>query len=468
MASVVTCIATSAGFCFCSAVASLFNSCCGTDKSSSDAPSATSGRKRSVLLLVFSIAIAFAFQYGVAPYVTSFPYSNYVVDAWTDGCLEYQTQELRDRCAGNNGVYRSAASATLFFVLAGIAVACKRTANREAWPAKYVLFFFLVLATCFIPNTPLFSPIYINIARAGSVIYIFIQQIIFIDVAYNWNESWVGKADAAEAEETGSGKKWLSAILVSCAILFLATIVGIVLLFVYFDGCRTNTAFISVTLILCILATAAQLSGEEGSLLASALVSAYATYLCYTAVSKNPNGSCNPQLGEENILGIVLGVGLTTISLAWTGWSYTAEAKINGSADLSESLVDDPNKHSDDIPNQPKKVTGVVTNQNYGSNTTDEESPAETAAATESTSTTDNANKSVSVTWKLNLVLAVISCFYAMSLTGWGSINSGGNAANPSAGSVGMWMIIASQWLVMALYLWTLVAPRLFPDREFS
>lgn len=136
--------------------------------------------------------------------------------------------------------------------------------------------------------------------------------------------------------------------------------------------------------------------------------------------------------------------------------------------DLSESLVDDPKKHSDDTPNEPKKVTGVVTNLNYGSNTTDEESPAETATATESTSTTDNANKPVSVTWKLNLVLAVISCFYAMSLTGWGSINSGGNAANPSAGSVGMWMIIASQWLVMALYLWTLVAPRLFPDREFS
>lgn len=264
-------------------MASLFTSCCGNDKSSSVAPSATSGRKRSVLLLVFSIAIAFAFQYGVAPYVTSIPFTNYVVDAWTDGCQQYGTQELRDRCAGNNGVYRSAASATLFFVLAAIAVMCKRTANREAWPAKYVLFFFLVLATCFIPNTPLFTPIYLNIARAGSVFYIFIQQIIFIDVAYNWNESWVAKADTAEAEEVGSGKKWLWAILVSCTILFLGTSVGIALLFVYFDGCSTNTAFISVTLILCILVTAAQLSGEEGSLLASAVISAYATYLCYTA-----------------------------------------------------------------------------------------------------------------------------------------------------------------------------------------
>ena len=265
-------------------MASLFSSCCGNDKPSSIAPSATSGRKRSVLLLVFSIAIAFAFQYGVAPYLTSITFpSNYVVDAWTDGCDQYETEELQTRCAGNNGVYRSAASATLFFVLAAIAVICKPSANREAWPAKYVLFCFLVLATCFIPNTPLFSPIYLNLARAGSVIYILIQQIIFIDVAYNWNESWVAKADAAETEEQGTGKKWLGAILFSCAVLFIGSIVGIALLFVYFSGCSTNTAFIAVTLILCLLITGTQLCGEEGSLLASAVMSSYATYLCYTA-----------------------------------------------------------------------------------------------------------------------------------------------------------------------------------------
>lgn len=110
-------------------------------------------------------------------------------------------------------------------------------------------------------------------------------------------------------------------------------------------------------------------------------------------------------------------------------------------------------------------MTGIVTNQDYGTST-DEEAPAP-AEVTQSTSDgSDNGGRQV--TWKLNLVLSVISCFYAMSLTGWGSIQSGGNAANPSAGSVSMWMIIASQWLVMALYLWTLVAPRLFPNRDFS
>jgi len=79
-----------------------------------------------------------------------------------------------------------------------------------------------------------------------------------------------------------------------------------------------------------LIVTAIQLSGEEASLLTSAVIVAYATYLCFTAVSKNPNGECNPKLGDEDVLGIVLGIGFTLLSLAWTGWSFTAESKING------------------------------------------------------------------------------------------------------------------------------------------
>ena len=133
-------------------------------------------------------------------------------------------------------------------------------------------------------------------------------------------------------------------------------------------------------------------------------------------------------------------------------------------SDLNESLVNE-DKQTDDA-GASKKVTGIVTGstQDYGSGT-DEEAPP---AVEEAESSNSDGARQVSVTWKLNLILSVITCFYAMALTGWGSIQSGGNAANPSVGNVSMWMIIASQWFVMALYLWTLVAPRLFPDRDFS
>lgn len=111
-----------------------------------------------------------------------------------------------------------------------------------------------------------------------------------------------------------------------------------------------------------------------------------------------------------------------------------------------------------------RKVTGVVTGTtSYGSNDN-----AENAAENETSAETEETNKGFSNSWKLNIVLALISCWFAMAVTSWGSIESGGDRANPEVGEVSMWMLIASQWFFMVLYLWTLVAPRLFPDRDFS
>ena len=406
--------------------------------------------------MLLTIGIAFAFQYGVGPYILDISISNYVTDAWTDGCLEFSTPELQEQCVGNQGVYRATSSALVFFLLAGLAACCKPTANREAWPAKYILFLFLVLATCFIPNAPLFSEIYLNIARIGGVFFVVIQQVIILDLAYNWNESWVEKSNSAETEQ--DGKRWLAAILVSCAMLFTTTLVGIGLLFWGFGGCASNEAFIAITLILSIVLTLLQLfASDEGSLLSSAVICVYGTYLCYTAVALNPNEACNPHLGQEDVLGIVFGISITFMSLGWTGYSFTAEKTINGETNLEENLVDDEEKATTTAEGD-RKVQGVVTNAQDDND--DNEQPSTAADPT--------TPSSKPVSWKLNFVLGMISCWIAMTLTGWGSIQGGGNAANPDVSDVSMWMLIASQWIVYLLYFWTLMAPKFLPGRDFS
>lgn len=70
--------------------------------------------------------------------------------------------------------------------------------------------------------------------------FIFIQQLVIIDVAHNWNESWVDKSNAAEVEEAGSGKRWLGAILVSCATLFGLALAGLIYMFIAFTGCPVS------------------------------------------------------------------------------------------------------------------------------------------------------------------------------------------------------------------------------------
>ena len=109
-------------------------------------------------------------------------------------------------------------------------------------------------------------------------------------------------------------------------------------------------------------------------------------------------------------------------------------------------------------------MTGVVTND-YGSANDD---GGENGESGDAAGEIENIPNNFSNNWKLNLVLGAVSCWFSMALTSWGSIESGGDAANPQIGNVSMWMIISSQWFALTLYLWTLIAPRLFPDRDFS
>lgn len=161
------------------------------------------------------------------------------------------------------------------------------------------------------------------------MLFIVIQQVILIDMAYNWNESWVEKSNECESREWGSGKKWLQAIIASSVLFYISSLVGIILLYKHFSGCGSNEFVITLTWIGIVAMTGVQLSGEEGSLLTTAVISAYSTYIAYATVSKNPNAVCNPTLGNEDIWGIAVGLTLTLISLSWCGWSFTAQERLS-------------------------------------------------------------------------------------------------------------------------------------------
>lgn len=56
--------------------------------------------------------------------------------------------------------------------------------------------------------------------------------------------------------------------------------------------------------------------------------------------------------------------------------------------------------------------------------------------------------------------------YIAMLMTGWGVGAEEKDLLD--VGWLSVWVKLVSQWLTAALYLWTLVAPALFPDRVFS
>jgi hypothetical protein len=139
-------------WCFCAAAGSLCSAACGNDKPSNEAPSAASGRKRSALLLLLSVGLAFVYQYAVAPVfgntneadvINSIPkVGPYLIDAWRQGCIVSEedilanafsddtVEKIEASCRGNNGVYRVSGATFLLFIILALAAKCKPTFNR--------------------------------------------------------------------------------------------------------------------------------------------------------------------------------------------------------------------------------------------------------------------------------------------------------------------------------------------------
>ncbi|PWZ24059.1 Serine incorporator 2 [Zea mays] len=65
-----------------------------------------------------------------------------------------------------------------------------------------------------------------------------------------------------------------------------------------------------------------------------------------------------------------------------------------------------------------------------------------------------------------HLIFSLASMYSAMLLTGW-STSVGESGKLVDVGWPSVWVRIATQWATAGLFIWSLVAPVLFPDREF-
>jgi hypothetical protein len=62
--------------------------------------------------------------------------------------------------------------------------------------------------------------------------------------------------------------------------------------------------------------------------------------------------------------------------------------------------------------------------------------------------------------------------YITMLLTQWNSLeyfeNPGGNVIQINMSWPSVWIKVVSSWLAYLFYIWTMVAPLIFPDREFG
>merc|ERR1712166_492286 len=204
----------------------------------------------------------------------------------------------------------------------------------------------------------------------------------------------------------------------------------------------------------------------------------YSVYLCWSAVNSNPNPKCNPTIGSttgDDPEMIALSMAVAAFSLGWTCYSATSNATTVTDGPTSNKL----RSVSEDDRSREHKNRDIEADNDQ--DIMDDEEDRQDAPGTAGGQSPD------SRIWFFHVVMAAGSLYLAMVLTDWGTGSvSGGihnaTTATPSSsgtsqvsvyvsnstGVAQMWVKIISEWFAIGLYTWSLIAPRIFPDREFN
>jgi hypothetical protein len=437
------CVIGALGCCCGSAACSLCSACCPSTRSS------LATRLAYGILLLLGMIVSWIFLVpGLATSLAKIP--ALCKDSSFSGKVDCT------KIVGYLSVYRiQFALACFFFVMMILMLCVKRSKDPRSgiqngfWLFKILIIVGIAIGAFFIPNQG-FAQALTVIGSICGFIFILIQLILIIDFAHSWNEKWVEKG------EEGS-KAHYNGLIFFTATFYILSIVAIILLYVYYapkSSCHLNIFFITLNLLLCIIISIVsvlpivQAHHSASGLLQSSFVTLYVVFLTWSAMSsEKPNPICNPSWN-----------GLMT------GSNSTGAPTANGSVGVSSivaliiffgliiySALTSSTKSSGG------KLLGISGNEETGNPVPD----------TEGGKSYDDEEQSVAYNYSLFHFMFFLASFYVMmTLTNWFKPTNDYNNFQQSDSAV--WVKIASSWTCLGLYLWSVIAPCVFRNRDFS
>jgi len=386
------------------------------------------------------------------------------VDTWsTPGSASYTLCE-GGRCEGNWAVFRISFTLSCLFLTMLLLTSSESKAavfaHRGFWLAKVIGVIAVGATTVFMPNDAF--AYYAWIARFVAPGFLVYQVISLIGFGYSANTAMVERDDQAPPApllciSNSGGNVWKVANLLLCLLLYVGILTGIGLLYDRFpqSGCSFNPLAVTTTLLLVLLNTALSVSSiaPHAALLTSALVSAYGTWVCYGAMAAMPYAECNPLANSPGFVSSVVSICIATGTVAFLTFSAgrreTAKMSAKEVATNAGQLAPAPAA----APAAADAVTVKVEGEEAREDPLDEVAPQSYRG--------------------YYFVMLLLSFYLAMLLSNWGTAADGEADAELLNGSynaslASAWVQLTSGWLCALLYLWTLVAPRLLPDRDFS
>lgn len=361
------------------------------------------------------------------------------------------------KCFGVMSVYRITAVLCCFFLLhIGFSILSlnNHSLNKKWWGIKILLLIGSIIGSFFLPNQ-IFSA-WSYIAIVGASIFLILQLILLVDFAHSWSESWMTKLGT-----NGTGDEnaiWYYGLIISMSLLYLSSLAMSIAeyeLFTHGSGCEINTLFITINIVLIIIGTIASIHPEvqthnpQSGLIQSGTVAVYSSYLIWSAIMSQPEDilNCNRLTRGNDNFSMIIGTLLIFISVCYSAFRVSMQ---------SENLLPVENE------------TQYIVIQNEGENGNGENERENEIEENKQYKTKKSETYNY---FFFHSCFVLASCYIAMLITNWNiavkqSIGDGEiYVIDKSLGS--MWVKIICSWLTHIFYLWSLVAPIIFPNRFF-
>ncbi|XP_074073969.1 serine incorporator 2 isoform X2 [Macrotis lagotis] len=359
---------------------------------------------------------------------------------------------------GHRAVYRMCFALAAFFFLFTLLMMCVKTSKdpRAAiqngfWFFKILILLGITVGAFYIPDGS-FTNVWFYFGVVGSFFFILIQLILLVDFAHSWNQSWLWKAEERDS------RCWYAALFFFTFLFYGIALTAIALMYTYYThsgACYEGKVFISLNLVFCICASIVavlpkvQEAQPNSGLLQASVITAYTMFITWLALSNIPDQKCNPNLPVINTTSWDSSNVYTT---QWWDAPSIVGLIIFILCTIFISIRSSDNKQVNSLM-QTEECPSTVESQQ-------QQQVVEGRAY-------DNEQDGVSYSYSFfHFCLFLASLYIMMTLTNW--YRPDDVTRKMVSTWTAVWVKICASWAGLFLYLWTLVAPLLLPNRDFS
>ncbi|XP_038613872.1 serine incorporator 2 [Tachyglossus aculeatus] len=370
---------------------------------------------------------------------------------------------------GLRAVYRVGFALALFFAICAVFMICVRSSQdpRAAvqngfWFFKFLVLLGITVGAFYIPDGH-FTEVWHYFGVVGSFLFLLVQLILVVDFAHCWNQRWLRRAAQC------GGRGWYGGLFFFTILFYVLTITAVAILFIYYTQpgpCYESKIFISLNLILCLCVSIiavlprVQDAQPNSGLLQASVISLYTMFVTWSALSSVPDQDCNPNLPVlvlENDTNVVV-LEDVYVSQWWDAPS------IVGLIIFILCTVFISVRGSDH-----RQVNSLMQTEECPPMLSAQQQQCQAAASREHGPgrAYDNEQDAVSYNYSFfHFCLLLASLHVMMTLTNW--YRPDGVSGRMISSWISVWVKVGASWTGLLLYLWTLVAPLLLPNRDFN